>query len=107
MSHKTYSMLLTRKNSEGFIYAFFEWDIVDQEGRTQNNGNFMYVRDIEVHPSYDGKLVISDFIKELEEDPRNKDVLWIYWKREKRNGKFSRPFRRATALRRLQCLYAR
>jgi len=95
-------MLITRKNEQGFIYAYFEWSIVDHKGTPSDLGNFMYVKDIWVHPNYNGHSVIDDFIKELDEDKRNKNILWIYWTRIKRNEKVSKSFRRATALRRIK-----
>jgi hypothetical protein len=94
-------MLITRTNKEGYIYAYFEWDIVNQHGQTTDNGHFMYVRDLWVHPNYDGRLAILDFIKELDNDARNRDVLWIYWERNKNGKRISKSFRRITALRRI------
>ena len=101
-------MLLTRENKDGFVYAYFDWDIVDTRGIPTDGGNYMVVKRIWVHKEYNGQQVIADFIKELDEDKRNKDVLWIYWEREKqgKQDRLSRAFRRSTALRRIQCLYS-
>jgi hypothetical protein len=95
-------VILTRKNKEGFIYAYFDYDIVDHKGMLCDQGNFMFVKDLWVHPTFSGDTSIRDFIRELEIDKKNRDVLWIYWTREKRGLKVSKSFRRATALRRLQ-----
>lgn len=100
-------MLLTRENKDGFIYAYFYWDNVDVNGRIDPNGNFMCVKKLWVHPRYDGKDIINSFITELDNDKRNRDVLWIYWEREKegKQDRLSKTFRRSTALRRIKCLY--
>ena len=105
----SYTMILTKHNEDGFIYAYFYWDVVDSNGVVQDDSYYMCVRKLWVHPSYDARHIILEFIKELDEDKRNKNVLWIYWEREKKgkSDRLSKTFRRATALRRIQCLLSK
>jgi len=97
-------MLLVHKKDDGYIYSFFEFNIVDSKGNTKNQGEYMYVRDIWVHPNHDGKKEISRFITESEENEQTISVKHIYWLRTKWvNGKviskrLSRPFTRKTCL---------
>lgn len=71
------------KNEDDLIYSYFEFDIVDKNGKQINDGEYMYVRDIWVHTTYNGKKEISKFIKEAEESPLTKKVKYIYWLRTK------------------------
>ena len=91
-------MLLTHKNSDGFIYSFFEWDVVDKEGKFKNDGDYMYVREIWVHEKYDGQQEIKQFISELHELVENKFIKWIYWLRD--GKKIKRSHSRKLCLRR-------
>lgn len=96
-------MILRLHNLDGLCYAIFEWDVVDEKGRRQEHGEYMYVRDIWVHKNYKGKEVIGTFIKMLNEDNRNRNVKYIYWLRN--DVRLSRAFRRGTCLRRINDVY--
>ena len=45
-------MVLVHKNKDGYIYAILEWDVVDINGKTQNNGKYAYIRDLWIHKDY-------------------------------------------------------
>lgn len=98
-------MLYTLKNSEGYIYAYMEFDIVDNNGKWKNEGNHLYIRDLFVHNNYDGEEVIKEFILKLDNDIRTKYVEKIYWEREV-NGQMrvSKAFPREICLRRIKSL---
>lgn len=76
-------MVIFHTNNDGFIEAYFEWDIVDATGRQNFDGEYMYVRDVWVHPSVNGRKAIMRFIGELEVMPKNNSIKYVYWKRHK------------------------
>lgn len=99
-------MLLTRKDKNGYIYAYFEWDIVDVDGRTKDYGIYMHVRDLWIHDYYKNQNIIWKLVEEVEKYPQNIWVEWIYWDRQKRLKKLGRLFSKKTCMRRLKCLYS-
>ncbi len=76
-------MLLYHTNKEGYIQAYFEWDVVNENGLADNLGQYMHVRHIWVHPDHNGREEIKKFILELDKHRTNLFVKWIYWIREK------------------------
>lgn len=93
-------MLLTHKNTDDYIYAYFEFDIVDINGIQKDNELFMYVRDLWVHKKYNGEVEIAKFIIEANAHPQCNNLRFIHWMREK-NGikRISKSFSRATCVR--------
>ena len=76
-------MILTHKNDDGYIYSYFEFDVVDKDGKWKDKGEYMYVRDIWIHPDYRGLTEINKYIAEAEELKETKNVQNIYWIRTK------------------------
>lgn len=99
-------MLYTLKNNENLIYSYMEWNVVDYLGNTSNEGRYLFIRDLWVHPDYKGGDLINEFIVKLDNDKMTKYVRWIYWEREiETDGKTyqrkSKLFKRETCLRRI------
>ena len=94
-------MIIKRHNKDDFVYAIFEWDIVQKNGRPDPDGQYMYVRDIWVHKSKKGNIEILKFIIDLDKDPKNMNIKWIYWQRSK-NGK--KAFRLSKLFSRRRCV---
>jgi len=65
-------MIITHKTQDGFICAYFEWHIVNEQGTVTKEGLYMYVADLWVHRDYDGEEAIERFIGMLDRDERNK-----------------------------------
>ncbi len=101
-------MIIYHKNLDGYIKAYFEWDVVNEKGKQDYQGEYMYVRDIWVHPEVDGEVAIAKFIGELEHHKKNVTVKHIYWKRHK-TGKMrvSRSFSRQLCVRKFIKLFRR
>jgi len=97
-------MLLVHKRDDGYIYSYFEFDIVDETGALKTKGEYMYVRDLWVHKDYDGKKEISQYITEADKDETMSNVKQVYWLRTKwKDGKtiskrVSRSFSREVCL---------
>lgn len=96
-------MHLVRKNRDDYIYAILEWDVVDEDGHTKNEGKYSYIREFWVHKDYDGKTVMRSLFNEWDKRKQNESILWVYWERQGRNKKLSRLFSRQTILRRVRC----
>lgn len=45
-------MIETRKDLEGRICAFIEWQLVDQNGKHNNHGAYVWINDLFVAPQY-------------------------------------------------------
>jgi hypothetical protein len=102
-------MLLTLKTDKGYIYAYIEFDVVNQFGIQVENGDTLYIRDLWIHKEYKGKIQIAKFIKMLDKLEETEKVEGIYWARRKdKFGKKafrkSKLFTRKICLRRTKCL---
>lgn len=87
-------MILSLKNEEGFIYSYLEWDLVDKDGSPHDYGCYVYIRDLWVHDSFDGREIILHYIQVLLNDRRTRFVRYVYWLR---NGeRISRLFKVST-----------
>lgn len=85
-------MIYKHQNEEGYVFAYIEWDVVDDIGKNDEYGLRLLVKDLWVHPDYDGETAIKRFIIEASEDYRIKYVKFCYWVRE-RYGQQDRPSR--------------
>lgn len=76
-------MITTRSNEQGFIYAYIEWEVVDEETKMVKDGKYFYIEDMWIHPEYRNKGIIQDIIKELFFDKRTQSVEYYFYRREK------------------------
>ena len=86
------------------IYSYFEWEIVNKDGKQDYDGEYMFVRDIWVHKDHDGKKEIGIFIDELDKEFKNRKIKYIYWRRIKKGkeDRVRKPFKRNICLRRIK-----
>lgn len=78
-------MIATRKNEDGFVYAYAEYRIVRQDTTPDESGEFCFCKELWVHPKYERKGVIQDIIKS--EHKKYPKVKWLYWRRTKYGGR--------------------
>jgi hypothetical protein len=98
------AQIAKNKLSEIFNNSYFEYDIVNEKGEYDLNNIYMYVRDLWVHPSYEGKVSISHFIEMADKEPDLNRIKWIYWKRHKTGQlRVSKLFSRDIGKRRIIC----
>ena len=68
------------------IYAFIEWEVVDEKGQFKNLGEYIYIQELWIHPRYrrlEGILPI--LINMIDEHKFSTNAQKIYWMREKHN----------------------
>jgi hypothetical protein len=76
-------VLALKRNEDGYIVAYAEYRIVNQDGKDNDKGLFCYIRDCWVHPKHKG--ILKELIKQGHE--KYPQVIWIYWKRSKHGGR--------------------
>lgn len=76
-------MITTFKNEEGFVYAYIEWSVVDHQTRLDDKGEFLYIRDLWIHPRYRGNGVLGSFMKVIFYDPKTQRTQFVYWNNNK------------------------
>jgi hypothetical protein len=79
------------KNKMGYIRSFVEWTLVDESGRPDDKGMFLFVRNMWVHDKQRagfGKIgETKKFIKRILRHPFCRYVLYVYWTRKKYNDR--------------------
>ncbi len=102
-------MIFTLKNTDGYIYAYMEWSIVNKEAQHTRDGEYLYVRDLWVHKKSEGIPTIRLFIQMLNNHKIMKKVKWVYWQRykkykDKETRRISRTFSRSVCLHQIKDL---
>lgn len=93
-------MILTLKNEEDYIYAFIEWHVVNIDGKYDNNGEYIFIREVWIHKDHRNKGVLHQLILGLENSEVNKTVKYGYWVRHDR--RMSKLYTRDHILRRFK-----
>src|SRR3990167_2617490 len=68
------------------------------KGKKKNDSEYLYINDLWIHPQYRKGKIINLFIRLLEKDHRTKNVKYIYWSREKYDGRLSKLLTRNRAV---------
>ncbi len=86
-------MIVTLKNSEGYIKAFMNWNIVDQDGKVDDKGNYLFVYEAWVHPDHRNTLCLKEMIARVFEDSiKHYKYEFVYYQSRKRGGMVRGPF---------------
>jgi len=86
------SIVCTLKNFDGLVYAYIEWQILDEFGNFQENGRYIYIQDLWVNSGYDGREAIRRLSELINEDKRSNNALFVYWVRHKYNERKSKVY---------------
>jgi len=73
------------KNESGYIYAYIVWNIVDGETRICDNGKYIAINGLWVHPEFRHLGIIKTMVADLWKDGRTKTVEYVFYLREKGN----------------------
>ena len=76
-------MISALKNEEGFIYAYCEWWIVNEEGINSNQGNYLYIKDLWIHPKRRLDGTLKNLVWQIDQDEKN--CQFVYWNNLKHN----------------------
>lgn len=85
-------MILLEKDNDGKITGFIYYNIVDKDGRLDDNGEYAYIFECWTHKSVRGKGVLSKFARAGEQ--RHPKLKYVYYDREKYGRKIIIPLRR-------------
>ena len=78
-------MIETKTTSEGLIYSYCEYNLVNQTGQKDPNGEYIFIDDLWVHPSYRNNGTIKYYIKVITDKfPQAK---YGYFLRDKYDGR--------------------
>lgn len=92
-------MINTLKSPKGFIYAYIEWQILDASGQFKDNGEYIYVQEVWIHPEFRGAKILNQLITMVDEHKFARNASFVYWTRDKYNDRTSRIFSRGTGSR--------
>ena len=64
---------------DGLVYSYIEWNVVDELGKLKENGEYIYVADLWIHPDIRFRNVINELIPLIDLDPRSHKAHSVYW----------------------------
>lgn len=79
-------MIIDLKNNDGYVYAWCVYQIVDENGKTKNDGKFIYIEDIWIHPEHRNES-LNDLIVRIATDPQIFNCEWFYYEKRKQGFK--------------------
>ena len=92
-------MLEIIRNEQGDIIGVCEWWIVNEKGKMDDHGIYIWIAEIEISPTYRNNGVIKKFIKEITlKVPQAK--YGYFWRQRKYPNRKQKTYRRETWLRR-------
>jgi len=92
-------MITVLKNDDDYVYAYIGWETVNDLGQNTEQGRFLFIYDLWVHPHHRGMNIVNKFIYLLNQDPRTQSAEWVYWEREKKYQLKQRFFNKERVLR--------
>jgi len=87
-------MVTCLKNDEDFIYAYIEWQILDEDAQFKNGGEYCFIQDLWVHPAWRKGQCIPALIPLINEHKFMVNVKYIYWTNLSKNEKLCGPYNR-------------
>lgn len=81
-------MITTVENCLGHIVSYAEWTIVDSQGRDRDDGLYLLIKEMWIHPDY-RNLGMKNIIMNLWQAVKDKPCKYVYWQRRKHNMRLS------------------
>lgn len=85
-------MIHTLHDKEDLIYAYVVFDTVDIFGKWKNNGDFIFIKDMWVHPEYRKKETVLSLYEHIYSHPQTGNAKQVYWERGKHNQRVAGPY---------------
>ena len=84
-------MLLEEKNEDGYVKAYIQFYVVDENNVMGKDGAYVFINGFWVHEDHrsDMKKILARFIKHMMHHEETQKVAYVYWERDK-NGKYVR-----------------
>lgn len=83
-------MIATVKTSEGLVYAFIEYGVIDKEGIPTKDGKYLFVYDAWIHNDHKNTGALREMIAQMFEATVGYTYEFVMYNRDKYNGKPSR-----------------
>ena len=72
-------MISTLKNKEQHIIGYIEWSILSPTGLPQEDGEYIFIRSIWVHPKHRGKRSYQLLIDKINHHKYSQNSYFVYW----------------------------
>ena len=83
-------MISCLKNSDGFVLAFIEWQIVNEKGQFKDLGEYCYIQDFWIHETWRrDRLVLDELVQLIASHRFSRNMKTVYWLRGKYNDRIS------------------
>jgi hypothetical protein len=72
-------MISTVKNRSGLVYGYIEWLVLDPAGQMKNDGEYIYIKNMWVHPSARGLSPFYQLLQKIKDHPYSQAAAFVYW----------------------------
>jgi len=72
-------MIDTLKNTDGLCFSYIEWQVLDAAGIQTNNGDYVYIRSIWIHPDWRETRAFRHLINNIYKHPYSQKASFVYW----------------------------
>lgn len=72
-------MIETIKNQDGYIIAYIEWEVLDDNGQFKNGGKYIYIQNLWVHEKYRYNNYTADLSQKIHDHPFSQKAEFVYW----------------------------
>jgi hypothetical protein len=76
-------MIHALHTKESFIYAYVVFDTVDKNGKWMDNGDYIYISDMWIHPDFRQKETLAELYTHIYTHPQTGKAKKVYWERSK------------------------
>lgn len=72
-------MVSVEKNENGYVIGYIEFEVVDSDGQFENNGKYIYVQNIWIHPKQRKGKILRELSRMIYEHPYTRNSTHVYW----------------------------
>jgi len=84
-------MIETLHNEQNFVFAFIEWNIVDENTWMCDDGEYVKIGYCWIHPLYQKIGVLPKLIEMIFEDERTRNCLYVFYRKDKNDNITQKP----------------
>jgi len=85
-------MIFNLKNEDGYVYAYIEWQVVNEKGLVDDVGKYVHIVNMWVHPDHRNNGCITNFTELIFQHNLTRQCEFVYYNRSKYNGRKSPVF---------------
>jgi len=72
-------MISVLKNDDGYVTGYIEWEIVNKDGQFENNGKYIYIQNVWIHPQERKTEALRDLAVLINKHPYSQKATHVYW----------------------------